>query len=344
MKMRFALLAGLIAAVAATAHADPQTSARYNIVKTVAIDTPDRWDYVVYDPVQNRVYVAHGPIITVADGTSGALLGTIEVGGATHGIATVHALNKGYADDGRAGEVVVFDLRTLKVIGRVKAEPDADGIVYDPKSNHILVIDGDSAKVTVIDPTNDTVVATIAGGGGLEFGVSDEAGKFYVDGEKNNEIVRMDLASNTADAHWPLTGCTTPHGLAIDRLHMRLFASCANKTMVVMNSVNGAVIAALPIGEGTDFAEFDANRDLAFSSNRDGTLSVVAERSPDAFETLPPVQTQFGARTMALNQKTGRIYLVTADFTVNDAVPVSDRGHYVAKPGSVKLLFLDPAE
>ena len=122
----------------------------------------------------------------------------------------------------------------------------------------------------MIDPKTDTVVSTIDGGGGLEFGVSDEAGKFYVDGEKNNEIVRMDLTANAADAHWPLAGCTTPHGLAIDRSTMRLFASCANKTMVVMNAANGAVISSLPIGAGTDFAEFDASRHLAFSSNRDG--------------------------------------------------------------------------
>jgi len=198
--------------------------------------------------------------------------------------------------------------------------------------------------VTVIDPKTDTVVATIDGGGGLEFGVSDEAGKFYVDGEKNNDVVRMDLATNTADAHWPLTGCTTPHGLAIDRAHMRLFASCANKVMVVMNAMNGTVMAAFPIGEGTDFAEFDPSRGLAFSSNRDGTLSVIAEQSPDTFQALTPVQTQRGARTMAVDPKTGRIYLVAADFTVNDALPASDRGHYAVKPGSVKLLFLDPVQ
>ena len=344
MKMRLALFAGLIGAVAATGSADAQSSTRYDIVKTVPLGTPDRWDYVVFDPVQNRVYAAHGPNVTVVDGTTGGILGTIEVGGATHGIAAVHALGKGYTDDGHAGEVLVFDLQTLKVLGHIKAQPDADGVVYDAKSNHILVIDGDSAKVTVIDPATDMAVATIEGGGGLEFGVSDEAGKFYVDGEKNNEIVRMDLTSNTADAHWQLTGCKTPHGLAIDRPHMRLFASCANKTMVVMNALNGAVIKALPIGEGTDFAEFDANRGLAFSSNRDGTLSIVAERSPSAFEALPPVQTEFGARTMAVDQKTGRIYVVTADFTVNDSVPISDRGHYAVKPGSVKLLFLDPTK
>jgi YVTN family beta-propeller protein len=343
VKKRIGFLVGMVV-LAASAAAEAQTTARYSVTKTIPIGTPDRWDYVAFDPVLNRVYASHGANVTVVDGTSGAIVGTIEVGGATHGIASVHALSKGYTDDGKAGEAVVFDLKSLKVLGRVKAEPDADGIVYDAKSGRVLVIDGDSGKVTVIDPKSDAAVATIDGGGGLEFGVSDEAGKFYVDGEKNNDVVRMDLASNKADAHWPLTGCTTPHGLAIDRPHMRLFASCANKVMVVMNATNGAVMATLPIGEGTDFAEFDASRGLAFSSNRDGTLSVIAERSPDTFEALPPVETQLGAHTMALNQKTGRIYLVTSDFTVNDALPASDRRHYAIKPGSVKLLFLDPAK
>jgi len=344
MNPSYVLFAALLSVASAASAGEQTGAAHYAITRTVPIGAPDRWDYVVFDPEQDRVYVSHGPNVTVVDGKTGALIGTIEVGGVTHGIAVVHALNKGYTDDGHAGEAVVFDLISLKVLGRVKAEPDADGVVYDSKTGHVLVIDGDSGKVTVIDPKTDSAVATIDGGGGLEFGVSDEAGKFYVDGEKNNEIVRMDLTSNTADAHWPLTGCTTPHGLAIDRSTMRLFASCANKTMIVMNAANGAVIASLPIGTGTDFAEFDVGRGLAFSSNRDGTLSIVAEKSPDIFEALPSVETSFGARTMAVDRKTGRIFLATADFTINDAVPASDRGHYAVKPGSAKLLFLDPVK
>ena len=169
--------------------------------------------------------------------------------------------------------------KTLKVLHTIKAEPDADGIVYDRKSGHVLVITGDSGKVVVIDPKTDKVLTEIDGGGPLEFGVSDEKGKFYVDGEDKNEIVRMDLATNKADAHWPLTGCKTPHGLAMDRAHMRLFASCGNKVMDVMNAETGAVIASLPIGQGTDFDAFYPAKGLAFSSNRDGTLSVIAEQS-----------------------------------------------------------------
>ncbi|MGA7710934.1 MAG: YncE family protein [Rhizomicrobium sp.] len=317
---------------------------RYSITKTVPLGAPDHWDYVVFDPVLNRVYVSHSEKVTVVDATSGAMIGQIEgITGSTHGIASVHALGKVYTDDGKAGIAVAFDLKTLKILKQIKAEPDADGIVYDAPSGHVLVIDGDSGKVTVIDPKTDTVVATIDGGGGLEFGVSGDNGKFYVDGVDKGEIVRMDTTTNTADAHWPMPGCVKPHGLAIDRAHMRLFASCASKVMVVVDANNGAVLASLPIGEGTDFAEFDAARGLAFSSNRDGTLSIIAEKSPSSFVALPAVPTAYGARTMAVNTKTGRLYLVTADMTVNETAPATDFRHrYTIAPGSVKLLFLDP--
>ena len=250
---------------------------------------------------------------------------------------------RGYTDDGKAGEVVAFDLKTLAVTKRIKAESDADGIVYDPASGHVFVIDGDSGKLTVIDPHTDAVVATVDAGGGLEFGDTGNNGKFYVDGAEKNEIVRVDTATNMADAHWAMPTCVKPHGLAIDRAHHRLFASCSNKVMVVMNSDNGAVIATLPIGEGTDFASFDPERGLAYSSNRDGTLSVVAELSPDKFLALPAIPTQIGARTMAIDPKSGRIYLVTADMSVNEATAAGDsRRRYSVKPGSVRLLFLDP--
>jgi YVTN family beta-propeller protein len=321
--------------------AQAATAPGYHIAKTVPIGAPDRWDYVVFDPDLNRVYVSHGATVTVADATSGAILGTILAGGVTHGIATIKALGKGYTDDSEAGSVTVFDLKSLKVIKHIKAEPDADGIVYDPQSGHLLVIDGDSAKVTVIDPKSDTVIATIDGGGGLEFGVAGGDGKFYVDGAGKNEIVRMDLGTNKADAHWPMPDCKEPHGLAIDRAHMHLFASCGNRSMTVMDAKTGTPLASLPIGEGTDFAEFDPAHGLAFSSNREGTVSVIAEQSPGKFAALPSIKTQLGARTMAIDPKSGRLFLVTADMTENPGTP-SGRRRYTTKPGTARLLFLDP--
>jgi YVTN family beta-propeller protein len=264
--------------------------------------------------------------------------------GGTHGVVSANALGKGFTDDGKAGEAIAFDLKTLKITDRIRAEPDADGMGYDPASGHVLVVDGDSAKVTVIDAASDRVVATVDAGGKLEFGVAGGNGKFFVNGEERGEIVRIDLATNRADAHWPMPGCKSPHGLAIDQAHLRLFSTCANRIMTVLDATNGTVLATLPIGEGTDAAGFDSTRGLAFSSNRDGTLSVIAEKSPTSFVALPPVATEMGARTMAVDSGTGRIFLVTAEMTENAAVPAGDPRHrFTVKPGTVKLLFLDPS-
>ncbi|MGB6505071.1 MAG: YncE family protein [Xanthobacteraceae bacterium] len=338
------MLAALLASTVIGTAASPPESLHYHISKVVPLGPPDRWDYVAFDPESLRVYVAHGDRVTIVDGESGAIIGAVEgMPGGTHGIAFSHASGKGYTDDGKAGVVVAFDLATLKPLKQIKAEPDADGIVFDPPSGHIFVIDGDSGKLTVIDPKTDTVVATIDGGGALEFGDSGNDGKLYVDGVEKNEIVRVDTASNTVDAHWPMPTCVKPHGLAIDREHHRLFASCSNQVMVVINAYNGSVIQTLTIGDGTDFAAFDHERGLAFSSNRDGTLSVVAEKSIFYFLSLPAIPTQMGARTMALDPKSGRIYLVTADMTVDQSAPPADFRHrYSVKPGTVRLLFLDP--
>lgn len=331
------MIIGLLAPVV---HAGP---APYVLSKTVPLGAPDHWDYLSFEPESGRVYVSHGDRLTVVNGKTGAIVGHVEgMPGGTHGIA--FASGKGYTDDGEAGTVAVFDPKTLKVIRRVKAQADADGIGYDPASGHLFVIDGDSAKLTVIDPVNDTVVATIDGGGGLEFGVSGDNGKFYVNGAEKNEIVRVDTRSNKVDAHWALDGCLSPHGLAIDRESHRLFVSCPNKLMVVVNADTGATVARLPIDEGTDFAEFDPVRHRAFSSNRAGTLTVIAEVSADHFEAMAPVNTAFGARTMTVDPSTGRVYLVTADYAINEAIPASDRRHrYTVKPGSAKLLIFDPA-
>jgi DNA-binding beta-propeller fold protein YncE len=332
----------LLVAATVVARAEAQPAPSYRIVKTIPIGAPDRWDYVVLDPAGTRAFIAHGPDMTVVDLKAGKVEGTLNVGGTTHGAAAIPVLGKGYTDDGKAGVAVSFDLKTLKELKRIKVEPDADGVVYDVASGHVLVITGDSGKVVVIDPKSDTVLASIDGGGPLEFGVLGGNGKFYVDGEDKNEIVRMDLAKNVADAHWPLTGCKTPHGLAIDRAHMRLYASCGNKVMDVVDAGSGKVLASLPIGAGSDFAEFDASRGLAFSSNRDGTLSLVTEKPAGSFVALTPVTTMQGARTMALDPKSGRIYTVAADTKVNTAVPENDRARIQTVPGTAKLLVLEP--
>ena len=344
LTLLFALSCAASSALASDAM-PAQPAPAYRLTKSVVLGAPDRWDALTFDPASGRVYIAHGDRVTVVDGKSGAILGNVEgFPGGTHDIAIVADEGRGYTDDGEAGIAASFDLKTLKVVHRIKAEPDADGMLFDPSSHHVFVIDGDSGKLTVIDPKTDDVVATIDGGGGLEFGVSGVNGKVYVNGAAKGEIVRIDVATNKVDAHWPLPGCTKPHGLAIDRAAHRLFSSCANKVLVVADAEKGSILATLPIGEGTDGAEFDPKRNLAFSSNREGTLSIIAEKSPGSFVPQSPVATQFGARTMALDPESGRLYLIAADFTLNPKATAADPRHrYTITPGTARLLFLDPA-
>ncbi len=301
--------------------------------------------YLHYDAVSGRVYIAHGSEVTVVDGQTGKIIGSITgMPGGTHGIAFSHATGQGFTDDGQAGDAVAFNLKTLKVTKRIKAEPDADGVIYDPNSRHVFVIDGDSGALTVIDPKTDEAIATVKVGAPLEFGVSGHNGKLYVNGVKDHDIVRINTGTNAVDAHWNMPGCEHPRGLAIDRQHHRLFSTCANARMVVLNADNGSIVARLPIGEGSDAARFDPGRQLALSSNFSGTLSVIREDSPDKYTVLAPVKTKLSARTLGLDAKTGRVFLLAADIKVNPAASPKDYRHrYQVTPNSLKLYMLDPA-
>lgn len=322
--------------------ADASGQPAFKLVKTIPLGAPDRWDYLTYDSPTHRLYVSHGDRVSVIDGRSGAPIGTIMgMPGGTHGIAISHTAGIGYTDDGRAGEAVAFDLKSLKAIKRLKAAEDADGIVLDPASGHVFVIDGDSGKLTVIDPRKNAVIATIDAGGGVEFGASGNNGKFYVNGAEKNEIVRIDTSTNKVDAHWPMAACMRPHGLAIDRKTHRLFSTCSNKVMVVMDADDGHIVTTLPVGQFSDAAVFDPVRSLVFSSNIDGTITVVSEKSANDFVELPAIKTSFGARTMAEDPETGRIYVVTADYTENPGAS-NPRRRFTVRPGSAKLLFIDP--
>jgi DNA-binding beta-propeller fold protein YncE len=316
----------------------------YTVSKSVPLGAPDRWDLLSFDEASHRVYVAHGDRVTVIDGESGALVGQVEgFPGGTHGIALVPKMGRGYGDDGHAGTATSFDLKTLALGKPIKADDDADAIVFDPASGHVFVIDGDPGKVTVIDPKTDTALTTIDGGGKLEIAVADGSGMLFVNGEAKQEIVRIDTRTNKVTAHWPIPQCTSPHGLAIDPRSRRLFASCENNVLLALDADNGKVVASLPIGARTDGAAFDPVRKRIFSSNGDGTLTVIVEKSADSFEVLANVQTKRGARTMTLDPKSGRLYLVAAETQINEAAAPTDLRHrFTVVPGTAKLLFLDP--
>jgi YVTN family beta-propeller protein len=326
-------VAGLAIAAAAQAPA-------YTVTRAVPLGAPDRWDYVVYDAASHRVFVAHGDVVSVVDGRSGAVVGTIEgMPGGTHGIGISTVTGRGYTDDGRAGEAVAFDLKTLKTGEHIKADADADGIAFDPKSGHVFIVNGVPSSLTVIDPKTNTAIATIDGGGKLEYAVADGAGGLYVNGEAKHEIVHIDTGSNTVLHHWPMDGCTSPHGLAIDLVAKRLFSTCTNGVMVVMDATSGRIVATLPIGKGSDAAAFDPKFKRAFSSNGvDGTVTVVQETGPDSFTVTGTVTTAVTGRTMTVDPATGRLFIAAAD--VDPASPAGGRPR--PAPGSLKLLFLDP--
>jgi YVTN family beta-propeller protein len=335
------ILSSSLAAIVFFSIAPAEDTPAYHVTKTVPLGAPERWDLITFDPNSKRVYVAHGDRVTVVDGRNGTIIGNVEgITGGTHGVA-ISISGRGYTDDGKAGEAVAFDLKTLKPMNHIKAEDDADDVAFDPTSGHLFVVDSDPGHVTVIDPKTDLVIATIDAGGKLDLAAVGGNGKLYVNGEEKKEIVRIDTATNKVDAHWPMPDCTSPHGLAIDRATHRLFSSCANSVLTVVNSDSGAVIVTLPIGLGTDGAAFDPKRKLIFSSNgKDGTLSIIREEDADHFVALGTVKTAVTGKTIAIDAESGRIYIAAGDIDPN--VPVVPGKRPALIPGSLKLLFLDP--
>jgi YVTN family beta-propeller protein len=338
------LAAAALAGFASSPAAADNSAPAYRIAKSVPLGTGERWDYVSFDPSSGRVYASHGDHVTVVDGKSGAILGQIGTfPGGTHGIAVSPSTGHGYTDDGKAGVAIAFDLVSLKPLKQIATAPDADGILFEPVTGHIFVVNGDSGSLSVIDPATDTVVATVNAGAGLEAAVADGKGNVFVDGVDNHDIVKIDGARNAIAAHWPMPACQRPHGLAIDPQTRRLFATCANKLMIVVDADTGANIASFPIGSYSDGAGFDPIRKLAFSSNGDGTLTVIRETGPNSFAPAGTVTTMPSARTMAIDPQSGRIFLVGADIAKLDP-PETPRGrpHVTYVPGSLKLIFLDP--
>jgi DNA-binding beta-propeller fold protein YncE len=250
----------------------------------------------------------------VLDADSGKLLGEISDTPGVHGIALTPELGRGFTSNGRGNNVTIFDLASLKVLGTVETGKNPDAIVYDPATQRVFTFNGGSHDSTAIDAAKGAVVGTIALGGRPEFAVADGKGAIFANLEDKSEIVAIDSRKLTLTARWLLAPCEEPTGLAIDREHRRLFAGCNNKLMAVVDADGGRLLATLPIGRGVDATAFDPETALAFSSNGEGTLTVVHEESPEKFTVVENVPTQRGARTMALDPKTHRIFLVTAEY------------------------------
>jgi len=320
----------------------PQGRSLYVIAKTIPLGAPDRWDYLTYEPGSHRIYAAHGTSIDVLDGRSGEPLGKVAVPGA-NGIAVVPEVGKGYAGSRANKSVVVFDLKTFRISRNVSVGEDTDAVAYDPASKRVFVMEGDPHKAIAVDTQSDRVAGAVALSGDPEFAVVDAQGALFVNIADRREIQRINTRSLEVEATWAIPECESPHGLAIDVNSKRLFSTCANSKMVIVDATNGHVVHTFPIGQGTDGSGFDTVRKRAFSSNGSGTLTVLQVAGPDQFELLQETPTQPLARTMTVDSETGRIYLLAGErIEVEPAAP-NPRRRYGVAPGSARLLFLDPS-
>lgn len=295
-------------------HAQTKSESGYHLIKQVKLGGEGGWDYLTLDQKARRLYISRSTHVMVLDAETGAVVGDIPDTAGVHGIAIVSDLNKGFTSNGRDSSVTVFDLKTLKALKKIPVGKNPDAIVYDPASKRVFTFNGASHDATALDPQTGEVTGTVALDGRPEFAVADEKGNIYVNLEDKSMIVEFDARKLAVESRWPLAPGEEPTGLAIDVKHRRLFAGCANKMMIVVNADTGKVVAGLPIGSGVDATAFDPETNLAFSSNGDGTLTVIHEDSPDKFSVVETVATRRGARTMALDTKRHNVFLVTADF------------------------------
>ena len=309
--MQSTVLRSLAAFAACTLAAGAFAQQPYQIIDHWKIGGTGGWDYLLADPGAHRLYVTHGPRIEVLDTETGKLAGAITGLKGTHGIALDDEGKFGYISDGGANAVVVFDRKTLATVASVPAGTNPDGIAYEPTTKTVWAFNGRSKNVTVIDTASRSVVATIALPGKPEFPQADGKGHVFANIEDKNSIVRLDASSKTLTDTWTLTGCESPSGMAIDREHNRLFSVCDGKKMAVVDSGTGKVLALPEIGDGPDAAGFDEKRQLAFSSNGDGTLTVV-DAMP-GYKVLEQLPTMKGGRTMAYDSGKDRVYVVSAE-------------------------------
>ncbi len=291
--------------------ASPASAAELHVLKKFEFDREGGWDYLTVDGKARRVYVSHGSHVLVVDADSGKQVGDIPNTPGVHGVALAPELGKGFISDGRAGDVTIFDLKSLNVLGTVKAGENPDAILFDPASRRVFAFNGRSHDATVIDASTHAVAGTLALGGKPEFAVTDGQGQVFVNLEDKSELLAIDPKKLTITHRWPLAPCEEPTGLALDAAHRRLFAGCSNKLMAVVDANTGKLMTTLPIGGGVDGIAFDADRQLAFSSNGEGSLTVVHEDSPEKFSVVTNVKTEPGARTLALDPTSHHVYLVT---------------------------------
>ena len=291
-----------------------QSSSGYHVVKKIAVGGEGGWDYLTFNSQLHQLFVSHATKVVVISTDSDKVIGEIPKTEGVHGIAVANEFGRCFISNGRASTVSIVDLKTLKLIDTVSVGKNPDAILYDSFSHRVFVFNGRSNDATILDAEKGTVVSTLPLGGKPEFSATNGKGRVFVNIEDKSEIVAIDAKELKILSRWPIKPGEEPSGLAIDAKHNRLFSVCGNKMMVVVDAENGNVITSLPIGDRVDGCAFDPGVGLAFSSNGDGTVTVVKEESPAKFSVLETVTTQPGARTITVDPETHTLYLPTAEF------------------------------
>jgi len=291
-----------------------QTSGGYHLLKKIVIGGEGGWDYLFADGAQHRLYISHATKVVVLDTETEKVVGEIPNTNGVHGIAIAEGFGRGFISNGRDNAVTIFDVKTLKTLDTVKVGKNPDCIMYDPATKRVFAFNRGDSSVSAIDVKDGKVVGTLDLGGHPEFAVANGKGMIFVNLDNKSEVVGFDSRTLEIKNQWAIAPGEDNSGLAIDTKNHRLFIVCDNQKMIVMNYDTGKVVSELPIGKGTDAAAFDEDKKLAFSSNGEGNLTIVREDSADKYSVLENVATQRGARTMALDSKTHKIYLATAQF------------------------------
>src|SRR4029079_10779632 len=308
-------------------------SGPYQFATEISIGGEGGWDILTIDSGARRLYLSHASKVVVVDLVGNTVVGEIADTPGVHAFVAAPELRRGFSSNGKESKSSVVDLTTLKTTSKIDTGPNPDAIVYEPRHGEVYVFNHTGNSVTVINAKVATVSATIPLGGNPEFAVVDEtAGRVYCNIEDKSEVAVIDADKHEVVARWSLSPGEGPTGIALDATHHRLFSGCHNKMMVMLDTESGKVLGNVPIGAGVDGCAFDEATQLAFASCGDGTTTIAKEEAPNKLSVLQVLKTERGARTMALDARTHRIYLPTAQFA---PAPSPSPGASPARPSIV---------
>jgi YVTN family beta-propeller protein len=325
---------------AATLVAIPAAAQKsFKLAERVKLGGEGGWDYLVFDNDANRLFITRGTHVMVVDAKTLKATGDIPDLSGVHGVALAPELGRGFITSGGDNMLAIFDLKTLKVLDKVKVGERPDAVLYDASAKRVYTFNAKSQDSTVVDAATGKVVGTVALGGKPETGVTDGKGNVYVNIEDRSEIVRIDTAKLTVAEHYPMAGCDEPSALVIDVAHRRLFAGCGSKIMAVVDPDAGKLVTTVDIGAGVDAGAFNPKSQQIFMSCGEGVLTVIHEDSPNKYSVVQSVPTVKGARTMALDASTNTVYSVTAQY---DPKPPAPNQRRAVLPGTFELLVIRP--